>query len=75
MIRKYTLLFDEKSNSWKLKNDHSNLTIRTFASREDAMKGGALKKALGLEGGSVKIRTREGVFREERSYPAAASRR
>ncbi len=66
--RKYTLRFDAAAGIWKLENDKSHRTVRTFATK-DKVKGGELKNALGREGGSVKIRTRSGAFVEERTYP------
>ena len=68
-LTKYTLTYDEDSGRWPLENDRTNKVVKTFGSKADATKGGALKKALGREGGSVKIQKRNGRIQEERTYP------
>jgi hypothetical protein len=68
-LPKYTLEFDEKKDKWALEKDKSDKVVKTFDTKEDATQRGALRKALGLEGGSVKIQTKEGDFQEERTFP------
>jgi hypothetical protein len=68
-LPKYTLVYDENKDRWPLVNDRSNRTVRSYASKAAATKGGALRKALGAEGGSVKIQKANGRFQEERTYP------
>ena len=71
-LPKYTLEFDEKKDRWALEHDKTGKVIKTFDTKEDATKGGVLKKALGEDGGSVKIQKENGRFQEERTYPSSA---
>ena len=71
-LPKYTLEFDEKKDKWTLENDKTDKVIKTFDTKADATKGGVLEKALGKEGGSVKIQKADGKFQEERTYPGSA---
>lgn len=68
-LKKGTLSFDEKKKQWDLKEDKTKKLIKSFDKKEDATKGGALEKALGKEGGSVKIQNKDGKIQEERTYP------
>lgn len=68
-LPKYTLNKDNKNEDWVLKNDATNRVEKRFDTKEDATKGGVLKKALGQAGGSVKIAKENGRFQEERTYP------
>lgn len=68
-LRKLTLTHDKKSDEWKLKDDQSNRTIRTFDTKSDATAGGVLRGTLGPNGGSVKIQKEDGTFQEERTFP------
>jgi hypothetical protein len=68
-LRKFTLDFDEKKDDWALTNDKTDRTVRRFDTKDEATKGGVLEKALGDEGGSVKIQKQDGKFQEERTYP------
>ena len=68
-LPKFTLEFNEKKDRWALENDKTNRTIKTFATKEAATAGGVLKRAVGGEGGSVKIQNVKGKFQEERTYP------
>jgi hypothetical protein len=68
-LRKYTLDHDERSGRWELTDDRSNRIVKTFATKGVATKGGALRRAVGGEGGSVKIQKQNGRFQEERTYP------
>ena len=70
-LPKYTLGFDEKKDKWTLKNDRTNRVERTFTTKAKAIAGGALKRAVGREGGSVKIKTERGRIQEERTYPGS----
>lgn len=70
-LPKYTLEYDEKKERWNLENDKTNRTIKTFATKEKATAGGVLKKALGQNGGSVKIQKVNGRFEEERTFPGS----
>ena len=71
-LRKLTLSHDDRSDKWKLTEDASNRTVRAFETKREATEGGVLKKALGSEGGSVKIQKLNGVYQEERTFPRSA---
>jgi hypothetical protein len=68
-LAKFTLEYDERRENWQLRNDRSNRLIESFDTKADALEGGALKRAVGSEGGSVKIQKQNGRFQEERTYP------
>lgn len=69
MKRKYTLRFDETKKKWVLKHDATEKIIRVFKSKEGGTRAGVLRKALGQERATVTIRTKTGVFDEERNFP------
>jgi len=71
-LPKYTLSFNEKKDRWDLTNDQTDRLIKSFDTKEAATKGGVLKRAVGREGGSVKIQTVDGKYQEERTYPRSA---
>lgn len=71
-LRKTTLIHDDKSDKWKLTDDKTDRTIRSFDTKAEATAGGVLKKALGSEGGSVKIQKKNGRYQEERTFPRSA---
>jgi hypothetical protein len=71
-LPKFTLSKNEKKDTWDLKNDASNRTVKSFDTKAEATKGGALERAVGSAGGSVKIQKEKGTFQEERTYPGAA---
>lgn len=68
-LPKFTLSKDEKQDNWALTNDTTDRVIRRFDTKGDATKGGALERAVGPDGGSVKIQKENGRFQEERTYP------
>lgn len=74
MKRKYTLRFDASREKWILKNDASEKVLKVFDTKENASRAGVLRKALGREGGTVTLRTRTGVFEEERTFPRSTGR-
>ena len=74
MKRKYTLRFDVSREKWLLKHDDTEKVLKVFDTKEDATRAGALRKALGREGGTVKVLTRTGVFEEERNFPRSTDR-
>jgi len=67
-LTKYTLAFNKKKEVWDLKNDKTNQVLKSFENKENATKGGVLKKAVGGEG-SVKIKKLDNHFQEERTFP------
>lgn len=74
-LQKFTLSKDPERGDWELTKDDTNRVVRRFATKEAATKGGALEKALGKRGGSVKIRNEDGRFEEERTFPRGADPR
>lgn len=68
-LPKFTLTYIERSASWALKKDKTGQVVKRFEDKKDATKRGILKKAVGKDGGSVKIQTMEGDFQQERTYP------
>lgn len=59
----------KKGEKWRLEKAGSDKAVRTFDRKADATKGGVLAKAVGKEGGSVKIHLEKGRIQEERTYP------
>lgn len=68
-LPKFTLSHNKQKDNWQLKNDETDRTKRVFDTKAEATKGGVLKKAVGPEGGSVKIKKEDGAYQEERTYP------
>jgi len=71
-LPKYTLEYNERKDRWDLGNDKTDRVVKSFGTKEDATAGGTLKKAVGSDGGSVKIQKEDGHFQEERTYPKSA---
>lgn len=71
-LPKFTLEHNEKTQRWELERDKTGEVVRTFKTKEDATKAGVLERAVGPEGGSVKIQKQDGKFQEERTYPGSA---
>lgn len=70
-IPKYTLEKNERTDKWELQKDSTGRVVKRYETKADATKGGALERAVGSEGGSVKIQKENGRFQEERTYPEA----
>lgn len=70
-IPKYTLSKDEKKDDWKLTNNATGDVKKRFDTKSEATAGGALEKAVGPAGGSVRIQKEDGKFQEERTYPGS----
>lgn len=68
-LPKFTLDYNDKKEKWELENDKTNKIIKSFDTKADATAGGVLKKTLGEEGGSVKIKKMDSTYQEERTYP------
>ena len=71
-LTKYTASFNEKKDKWQIENDKTDKVIKTFDTKEIMTAGGVLRRAIGPEGGSVKIQKVDGKFQEERTYPKSA---
>jgi hypothetical protein len=74
-LAKYTLQHNKAKERWELIDDGSGRVRRTFETKEQATRGGALAEALGKAGGSVKVRKLDGTFQEERTFPRSADPR
>lgn len=68
-LPKYTVEFNEKMAKWTLRNDKNNKLEKTFKTKTGVTKGGVLQRALGKNGGSVKIKKQNGRTQEVRTYP------
>jgi len=68
-LPKYTLSKDQKKEDWVLRQDASGQVKRRFDTKAEATAGGALPKALGSAGGSVRIEKERGGYQEERTFP------
>lgn len=71
-LRKLTLDKNKEKNIWELTDDKTDKIIKTFTTKAEAVKGGVLKKVLGADGGSVKIKLENNKIEEERTYPDGA---
>ena len=71
-LPKLTLARNPKTKQWELENDKTDRVVKRFETKEDATKGGVLKKVLGPDGGSVKIKKLNGHIEEERTFPRKA---
>jgi hypothetical protein len=71
-LKKFTLDYNEKKGRWDLENDQTNKIVKSFDTKDDATCRGTLRKALGSDGGSVKIQKQNGKFQEERTFPRKA---
>jgi hypothetical protein len=68
-LQKFTLSKNKETSKWDLKKEGSTQVTKSFPNKEKATSGGVLKKALGKEGGSVRIKKENGVIQEERTFP------
>ena len=71
-LSKFTLGFDKTKEVWSLENDKTNQVVKSFQTKDAATRGGVLKKAIGEDGGSVKIKTMDQKYQEERTFPRKA---
>lgn len=70
-LRRFTLSHDSVKDDWIFRNDATGRVVKRFDTKGEATKGGVLEKALGSEGGSVRIQKEHGGFQEERTYPGS----
>ena len=66
-LDKYTLHKDKKSQKWRLEKEKSDRAKRTYDTKDEALKN--LRKDVGKDGGSVRIRKMDNTIQEERTYP------
>lgn len=71
-LPKFTLAFSQAKDEWVLFANKTHRTVETFDTKAEATTGGALKEALGDQGGSVRIEKVKGGFQEERTFPRSA---
>lgn len=71
-LPKFTLTHNEKRDRWDLENDKTDRVVKSFDTKAEATVRGALKGAIGADGGSVKIQKGNGRFQEERTFPRSA---
>lgn len=68
-LRKFTLSKDKQKDDWVLSEEGADRARKRFSTKAEATKGGSLQKALGTQGGSVRIRKEDGRIQEERTFP------
>ena len=71
-LTKFTLAHNNKKDTWDLTNDKTDKVVKRFDNKQEAIQGGVLSKAVGNQGGSVKIKTMDNLYQEERTYPRSA---
>lgn len=74
-LPKYTLSHNDGRDRWELRQDKTHTFVKAFDTKAEATAGGALSRALGKEGGSVKIAKVSGGYQEERTFPRSADPR
>jgi hypothetical protein len=74
-LPKLTLTFNDKKETWDLRQDKTRKLVESFDTKAEATAGGVLQNALRPKGGSVKIERQSGGFQEERTYPRSADPR
>jgi Uncharacterized protein conserved in bacteria (DUF2188) len=67
-LPRFRLEYDEGKEKWILENEQGR-TVKNFETKEDATAKGVLKKAVGTEGGTVRIHKQHGGIQEERTFP------
>ena len=71
-LLKFTLDKNKQKDVWELTNDKTDKVVKTFSAKSNATAGGVIKRILGLDGGSVKIKLENNKIEEERTYPRKA---
>lgn len=66
-LDKYTLHKDKESQKWRLEKEKTDRAKRTYDTKDEALKN--LRKDVGKDGGSVRIRKMDNTIQEERTYP------
>ncbi len=72
--KRFSLLYDEKRDAWVLRNDSTAKVVKVFDSKKTALHGGALRRAVGAQGGLVRVCSNNGTYQEERTFPPAVRR-
>jgi hypothetical protein len=68
-LPKFTLEKNEEKKRWDMTNDTTDKLVKSFETKDKATESGVLRKAVGSDGGSVKIQKENGRYQEERTYP------
>ncbi len=68
-LRRFTLSKDSDRGDWVLREQGATRARKRFKTKTEATTGGAIEKALGEVGGSVRIKKENGRIQEERTYP------
>ena len=68
-LRRFTLSKDKERGDWVLMESGASRARRRCDTKGQATVAGALEKALGTEGGSVRIKKENGRIQEERTFP------
>lgn len=74
-LPKYTLSHNDGRDRWELRQDKTHNLVKSFETKADATASGVLSRAVGKEGGSVKIEKISGGYQEERTFPRSADPR
>lgn len=67
-LKKFELSKNKKTDNWNLV-DSKGKTVESFETKSEATTRGTLKEAIGVGGGSVRIKLENGRIQEERTYP------
>jgi len=70
-LPRFTLSHDQQKDDWILRKDTTGQTVKRFDTKSKATEGGVLEKAVGKDGGSVRIEKEAGGYQEERTYPGS----
>jgi hypothetical protein len=70
-LTRYDLTHNKAKDKWELGNATQGV-LKSFANKTKATSGGVLSKAIGADGGSVRIHKTDGKIQEERTYPRSA---
>jgi uncharacterized protein DUF2188 len=67
-LRRFTLKKNKQLGGWAL-IDQTGDIVRIFGTKTEALARGELEKAIGKQGGTVRIHRQDGQFAEERTFP------
>ena len=68
MLHRFTLKKNKQLGGWALVDQAGDI-VRIFGTKTEALARGELEKALGKQGGTVRIHRQDGQFAEERTFP------
>jgi uncharacterized protein DUF2188 len=67
-LRRFTLKKNKQLGGWALVEQTGDI-VRIFGTKAEALARGELEKAIGKQGGTVRIHRQDGQFAEERTFP------